>query len=134
MGKGGGVEAVAAEAEVEEKGGKQGDEAVAPPPPHTEVGTSNRIATRPRGAEQRQKQRRKRRTMRKGKGTEILQGGHRQRWSMWGGACLPLEEFADLPDFNPERAHLLLWGVYGDCLHHNNGSHLYRVVEENAIW
>ena len=41
-----------------------------------------------------------------------------------GGGVLPPEKNADLPDFTPERVHLLLQGVYGDFLHHNNGSHL----------
>ena len=46
----------------------------------------------------------------------------------------PLEENADLPDFRPESAHLLLWEVYGDFPHHNDGSHLDRGFAENAIW
>ena len=41
-----------------------------------------------------------------------------------GLGCPPQEDDADLPDFNPECAHLLLQGVYGDFLYHNYGSHL----------
>ena len=46
---------------------------------------------------------------------------------------LPLEENADLPDFAPERAHLLLQEVYGDFPHHNDRSHLDGGVADNAI-
>ena len=35
-----------------------------------------------------------------------------------GGGVPPPEENTDLPGFTPERAHLLLQGVYGDYLHH----------------
>ena len=35
-----------------------------------------------------------------------------------GGDATPPEENADLPGFTPERAHLLLQGVYGDFPHH----------------
>ena len=45
----------------------------------------------------------------------------------------PLEENTDLPDFTPERANLLLQGVYGDYLHHNNGLHLDGGVADEAI-
>ena len=41
-----------------------------------------------------------------------------------GGEATPPEENSDLPGFTPERAHLLLQGVYGDFPHHNDGSHL----------
>ena len=41
-----------------------------------------------------------------------------------GGDLPPPEENADLPDFTPERTHMLLQEVYGDFPHHNNGSHL----------
>ena len=44
-----------------------------------------------------------------------------------------LEENADLPEFTPERAHLLLHGVYGDFPHHNNGSHLEGGVVDDAL-
>ena len=46
----------------------------------------------------------------------------------------PKKENADLPDFTLERAHLLLWGVYGDFVHHSDGSHLDGGVAGNAIW
>ena len=51
-----------------------------------------------------------------------------------GGALPPPEKNADLPDFTPERAHLLLREVYGDFPHHNDGSHLDGGVTDNAIW
>ena len=41
-----------------------------------------------------------------------------------GGGTTPPEENTDLLKFYPERAHLLLQGVYGDFPHHNNGLHL----------
>ena len=51
------------------------------------------------------------------------------------GGDLPLpEENADLPDFTPERVHLLLRGVYGDFPHNNDGSHLEGRVADNAFW
>ena len=37
-----------------------------------------------------------------------------------GGGNPPQEKCANLPDFTPERAHLLLEGVYGEFPHHNN--------------
>ena len=40
----------------------------------------------------------------------------------------------DLPVFTPEREHLLLQGVYGDFLHHNDGSHLDGGIADNAAW
>ena len=52
---------------------------------------------------------------------------------MWGDVP-PTEENADQPDFAPESAHLLLQELYGDYLHHNNGSHLDGGVVDNAIW
>ena len=52
---------------------------------------------------------------------------------MGGGRSLP-EENANLPKFTPERAHLLLQGVYGELPHHNDGSHLDGRVADNAIW
>ena len=45
-----------------------------------------------------------------------------------------LKENADLPDFTPGHAYLLLQGVYGDFPHKNNGLHLYGGVTENTIW
>ena len=47
---------------------------------------------------------------------------------------LPPEENVDLPGFHPERAHLLLQGVYGDFPYHNNGSHLDRGISDDAAW
>ena len=51
-----------------------------------------------------------------------------------GGALLPPEENADLPEFPPERAHLLLREVYGDFPHHNAGYHHDGGVADNTIW
>ena len=53
---------------------------------------------------------------------------------MWGGGRAPLEENVALPDFTPESAHLLLQGVYGDYLYHNNRSQLDGVVADESIW
>ena len=50
-----------------------------------------------------------------------------------GGDTTPPEENADLPGFSPESAHLLLQGVYGDFLHHNDGSHLDGRIAD-AVW
>ena len=76
----------------------------------------------------------RRRISRTGTETERPQGGHRWRWSAWGGTCPHPEENADLPEFTPERAHLLLQRVYGDFLHHNDGLHLDRGIADNALW
>ena len=51
-----------------------------------------------------------------------------------GGDKLPPEENSDLPGFTPERAHLLLRGVYGDFPYHNNRSHLDGGVADDALW
>ena len=51
-----------------------------------------------------------------------------------GGGLPPPEENADLPDFTPECAHLLLQEFYGDFPHHNNGSHLDGGDTDNTIW
>ena len=51
-----------------------------------------------------------------------------------GGGRAPSGENVDLPDFTPEHAHLLLQGVYGDFLHHNNWFHLDGGVANDAIW
>ena len=51
-----------------------------------------------------------------------------------GVTCSPPDENADLSDFTPKRAHLLLQGVYGDFPHHNDGSYLDRGVEDDSIW
>ena len=53
---------------------------------------------------------------------------------MWGGGLPPPEENADLPDFTPERAHLLLQEVNGEFPHHNDGLHLDGGIADNAIW
>ena len=49
-----------------------------------------------------------------------------------GGDMSPMEENADLPEFTFKSTHLLLQGVYGNYLHHNDGSHLYGGVMDNA--
>ena len=46
----------------------------------------------------------------------------------------PPEENADLPDFTPDHAHLLLQEVSADFPHHNDGSHLDGVVADKFIW
>ena len=51
-----------------------------------------------------------------------------------GGDATPPEENADLPGFTPERAHLLLQGVYGEFLYHNDGAHLDRGIADDDIW
>ena len=51
-----------------------------------------------------------------------------------GSAPPPPEENAVLPEFTPERAHLLFWEVYKDFPHHNNASHLDGGVADDAIW
>ena len=53
------------------------------------------------------------RKIRKGTGTEISHGGEQTEVVRAGGTCPFLEEEEYLPDFTPERAHLLLRGVYG---------------------
>ena len=92
-----------------------------------------RIAKRHLRAEMRQRQNRMGGMRRKGTGTEILQGEHRYRWSTWGRGMLPPELNTYLPDFNPEHAHLLLQGVYGEFLHQNDRSHLDRGVADATI-
>ena len=51
-----------------------------------------------------------------------------------GSALPPLEENADLSDFTPELAHLLLREVYGDFPHHKDRSHLDGGFADDAIW
>ena len=46
----------------------------------------------------------------------------------------PPEENADLWEFTPKRAHLLLQGFYGDFLHHNYESQLHRGIADDALW
>ena len=49
------------------------------------------------------------------------------------GVMPPPEENADLKDFTPKRAHILMQGVYGDFPHHNDGLYLDTGVADNAI-
>ena len=72
--------------------------------------------------------------MRRGTGTERPHGGPRLRSLTWGGDATHPEENTDLPGFTPERVRLLLQGVYGDLLHHNNGLHLDRGIADDAAW
>ena len=51
-----------------------------------------------------------------------------------GGDANHPKEIADLLRFTPERAHLLLQVVYGDFLHHNDGSHLDGEITDDAAW
>ena len=51
-----------------------------------------------------------------------------------GGDVPPPEENADLLGFTPNRAHLLLQGVYGYFPHHNDWSHLDGGVADDVIW
>ena len=54
-------------------------------------------------------------------GTEILHGGARVELTSVGGDATSPEENADLPEFTPERARLLLQVFYEDFPHHNGG-------------
>ena len=72
--------------------------------------------------------------MRRGPVTERPHGGPRSRSLTWGGTPPPSEENAHLPGFTPERAHLLLKGVYGDFPHHNNELHLEGGIADDALW
>ena len=63
------------------------------------------------------------------------EGGERYKEIPWGAPvefthvgedATPPAENADLPGFTPDRANLLLQGVYGDFPHHNDGAHLDR--------
>ena len=51
-----------------------------------------------------------------------------------GGRVPPPMENSNLPGFHPERAHLLLQGVYGEFLYHNDGAHLDRGIADDDIW
>ena len=51
-----------------------------------------------------------------------------------GGGVTLLMENADLLDFTLDLVHLLLQAFYGYFPHHNDGSHLYRGIADNAIW
>ena len=64
--------------------------------------------------------------------TERPQGGAPVEVPRVGGEANPLEENVDLLGFHPERAHLLLQGVFGDFPHHNNASHLDRGIADDA--
>ena len=44
------------------------------------------------------------------------------------------QEGVDLQYFNPDRAHLPLWEVYGELPHHINGMHLAGGVLYNTVW
>ena len=66
--------------------------------------------------------------------TERPQGGPQSRSHAWGGMPPPPEENSDLLIFHPERVHLLLQGVYGYFLHHNDGSHLDGGLADTAAW
>ena len=52
----------------------------------------------------------------------------------WEGGGTPPEENVDLPGFHPERAHLLLQGVYGDFPHNNDGLHMDGGITDDAAW
>ena len=84
--------------------------------------------------ERRRRYRRKKRRKGRETGTERPHGGPRSRLLAWGGDATPPEEEVDLLGFTPERAHLLLQGVYGDFLHHNYGSHLEGGIAGDAEW
>ena len=45
-----------------------------------------------------------------------------------------MEEGGDLQGFTHVRAHLSLWEVYGDFLHHNNGTDLSGGDPDNTTW
>ena len=125
----GGDCAAAEEAEVEGRGGKQGDEAVDPPHRRRELTQERHEATESGDetkAEEGQKE-----EMYRGRDTPR---GARVEVVRMGGDVPPLQENSDHPDFTPECAHLLLQGVYGDFLHHNSGSHLDRRVADAAVW
>ena len=51
-----------------------------------------------------------------------------------GGASPFTEEYADMKDFNPSKAHLSLQEVYGDFPNHNDGVHLTGGVPDSAVW
>ena len=119
--------------EKEEGGGKQGGEAADPTPQKRR--TNRRVpqgqreeivdgGRRGRGGEQ----------VGRGQGRRDLKGGYVRGHPRGGGRAPPLEEKADLPVFTPEHVHLLLQKVYGDFLHHNDGSHLEGGIADDALW
>ena len=61
-------------------------------------------------------------------------GGNSRGHSRGSICVIPPEKNADIPVFTPERVHLLLKGVYGDFLHHNNGLHLDGGIADDAAW
>ena len=65
---------------------------------------------------------------------EIPHGAGVVKVTRVGGVLTLPEEDADLPGFHPERAHLLLQGVYGDFPHHNDRSHLDGGISDDAAW
>ena len=73
----GGSEAGVAEEEAEERGVKQVDKAIEPPPPLTEGETKLRSAMSPQEAGRKRRRMKRRRMKKKGTGMEILTGGHR---------------------------------------------------------
>ena len=46
----------------------------------------------------------------------------------------PLEENTDIPDFTPEREHMLLQRIHRNLPHHKDGLHLDGRVTDDAIW
>ena len=70
---------------------------------------------------------------RKGKGMERPHGGPRSRSHAWGGTPPPQRKMQASRD-PPEILHLLLLGVYGNFLHHNNGSQLDWGIADDAAW
>ena len=53
---------------------------------------------------------------------------------MGGGDDPPLEENAYFLEFYPNKAHLLLKGVYGDCPNNNGGYQLGGGFPDDAIF
>ena len=120
-------EGEAVETKEEGRVGPQGGEAEYPP--SAEEMTKNRRVMRPLEAEKR----RRRRKRTEGTGTERSQGGHQSKSIAWGETCPPTEVNADLPEFTPERAHMLLQEVYGNFQHHNNGEHLVEIIMDDTV-
>ena len=113
-----------------EGGEGKGSAAVGLTPSPTEQPANDGMSIRPE-RESRQRIRRRRqsrieRRKRREEGTERTHGGPGQGHLCGGRTPPPPEENTDLPGFHPERAHLSLQGVYGNFLHHNDGSHLDR--------
>ena len=103
------------------------------PPPTGKLMDEER-AMRPERAERRRGRRKMRKEKSRGKGVERP---HCVPWSRsltWGGTPPPPEENIYFPVFAPEGAHLLLQGFYRDFPHHNDVSHLYGVIADDAAW